>query len=94
MRLIDADALIKSTDKEIVHMWEIALAPTVDAVPVIRCKDCVYFWDGVCTAHTDAICTDENEFCSWGERRDKKTASYYGDNKLIETVVIDEREKR
>lgn len=44
-------------------------APTVDAVEVVRCKDCVYFWDGVCTAHTDAICTDENEFCSWGERR-------------------------
>ena len=43
--------------------------PTVDAEPVVRCKDCVYFWDGVCTAHTDAICTDENEFCSWGERR-------------------------
>lgn len=43
--------------------------PTVDAVEVVRCKDCVYFWDGVCTAHTDAICTDENEFCSWGERR-------------------------
>lgn len=32
MRLIDADALIKSTDEEIVHMWEIALAPTVDPV--------------------------------------------------------------
>lgn len=32
MKLIDADALIKSTDKEIVHMWEIALAPTVDPV--------------------------------------------------------------
>lgn len=31
-RLIDADALIKSTDKESVHMWQIALAPTVDLV--------------------------------------------------------------
>lgn len=28
-RLIDADALIKSTDKEEVHMYEIALAPTI-----------------------------------------------------------------
>ena len=44
-------------------------APKVDAVEVVRCKDCVYFWDGVCTAHIDAICTDENQFCSWGERR-------------------------
>lgn len=31
-RLIDADALIQSTDKENVHMWQIALAPTVDPV--------------------------------------------------------------
>ena len=29
-RLIDADALLQSTDKESVHAWEIALAPTVD----------------------------------------------------------------
>lgn len=48
---------------------EVEDASDVDVVEVIRCKDCVYFWDGVCTAHTDAICTDENEFCSWGERR-------------------------
>ena len=32
MRLIDADALLQSTDEESVHAWEIALAPTVDAV--------------------------------------------------------------
>ena len=48
---------------------ELEDASDVDVVEVVRCKDCVYFWDGVCTAHTDAICTDENEFCSWGERR-------------------------
>lgn len=29
MRLIDADALLRSTDKEAIHAWEIALAPTV-----------------------------------------------------------------
>lgn len=31
-RLIDADALMRSTDKEYIHKYEIALAPTVDAV--------------------------------------------------------------
>ena len=78
MRLVDADALKEHVKKytsvfakydwrEICEMLNDA--PTVDAVEVVRCKDCVYFWDGVCTAHTDAICTDENEFCSWGERR-------------------------
>lgn len=79
MKLADIDALkqtfcaecdhsIKCEDCDIDYHFE-HLAPTVDAVEVVRCKDCVYFWDGVCTAHTDAICTDENEFCSWGERR-------------------------
>ena len=43
MRLIDADALIKSLgigDLPIRLTYEIESAPTVDAVPVIRCKDC------------------------------------------------------
>ena len=82
MRLIDSDFLKEHIKKytsvfakydwrEICEMLNDA--PTVDAVPVVRCKDCVYFWDGVCTAHTDAICTDENEFCSWGERREDDT---------------------
>lgn len=44
--------------------------PTVDAVEVVRCKDCFHYWDGVCKAHIDVIYTDENEFCSWGERRE------------------------
>ena len=79
MRLIDADeAYIVLTDyyhhgTEVQHKAlkeAIGRVPSVDAVEVVRCKDCVYFWDGVCTAHTDAICTDENEFCSWGERRE------------------------
>lgn len=76
MRLVDADALdmyecLRSYYGDAWRDAQKAIddAPTVDAVKVVRCKNCVYFWDGVCTAHTDAICTDENEFCSWGERR-------------------------
>lgn len=76
MRLIDVDELKLdlewlAVDTPVYHdvMSTIDERATVDAVEVVRCKDCVYFWDGVCTAHTDAICTDENEFCSWGERR-------------------------
>ena len=45
--------------------------PTVDAVPVMRCKDCVHFWNGVCKAHIDVIDMDENDFCSLGERNDE-----------------------
>lgn len=39
MRLIDAEALINSTDKEYVHKYEVALAPTVDAVPISVIED-------------------------------------------------------
>lgn len=45
-------------------------APTVDAVEVVRCKDCFHFWDGVCKAHIDVIYVDDNGFCSYGERRE------------------------
>lgn len=46
MRLIDADSLIKSLgigDLPIRLTYEIESAPTVDAVPVIRCEDCKWF---------------------------------------------------
>lgn len=75
MRLIDADALIKSTDKEIVHMWEIALAPTVDAEPVVRCKDCRFFEDkdyyGNCYCEEWGNITNANGYCHDAERRKK-----------------------
>lgn len=46
MRLIDADALEYHVTEnpmvhyEYIHKHEIDNAPTIDAVPVIRCKDC------------------------------------------------------
>ena len=56
-------------------------APTVDAVPVVRCKDCKWWseesefdWDGetilterVCEKHDCYIKPDD--FCSWGEKK-------------------------
>ena len=49
MRLIDADALFDSMNsldyESTVKAYEtIANAPTIDAVPVVRCKDCKH-WD-------------------------------------------------
>ena len=56
MRLIDADALIEAHyqhcnehhgDTDIFYGWSLELmqnAPTIDAVPVVRCKDCKR-WD-------------------------------------------------
>ena len=41
MRLIDADACIDYIRNNNQHAWEaLAYAPTIDAVEVVRCKDC------------------------------------------------------
>lgn len=47
-------------------------APTVDAVPVVRCRECKHHHD--CETHfCDALgmdCPDDSEFfCSYGERK-------------------------
>lgn len=83
MRLIDADALIADSCRDCPEelrkrcktepacadtkfLFEI---PTVDAVPVVRCKECkwtggdfVCYW-GVMVQHKP------EDFCSYGERR-------------------------
>lgn len=58
----------------------VSAAPIIDAVPVVRCKDCVH-WDddpdtygadygpkGKCMKSFETMCADD--FCSYGERRD------------------------
>ena len=49
MRLIDADALIKEAYAEgaygYVDVKQIADAPTVDAVEIVRCRDCKHHRD-------------------------------------------------
>ena len=80
MRLIDVDALKKRVSELIVPDWTRILigswvdaAPTVDAVPVVRCKDCKHhevFKNGVngwCNGH--GAPTDVTYFCADGERR-------------------------
>ena len=49
-------------------------APTIDAVPVVRCKDCVNFerddaegiedWFAGC-----GVRAEEDGYCAWGERK-------------------------
>ena len=51
MRLIDADALDLDREVELADDWKTAheiancvkYAPTVDAVPITRCKDCKWY---------------------------------------------------
>ena len=50
-------------------------APAVDAVEVVRCKDCKWLYNGYdqycCTKHTGLalIKPSGEDFCSYGERR-------------------------
>lgn len=83
-KLIDANALKeKATLRHgydfqgvFVKVQDIDAAPTVDAVEVVRCKDCKHF---VITKRTksmfcDVWCTfqhmGEENYCSHGERKD------------------------
>lgn len=59
---------------EIVRDLCLNQAPTIDAVPVVRCKDCKYFtlspygcgkWE-FDMEHGD----EQNNFCSYGKKRD------------------------
>lgn len=88
MRLIDADTIFNNkllivredcydAMHSIVEM--INNAPVVDAVPVVRCKGCKYYFNsneqcGLFNTRLRFYETDKswsvNSFCSWGERRE------------------------
>ena len=48
-------------------------APTVDAVPVVYCKDCARCKKGYCTIRKDSwgatLLVGQHDYCSDGERR-------------------------
>ncbi len=80
MRLIDADELESLFDEQIKRESDIMDAfddalqdtPTVDAVPVVRCRDCKHLWRDL----TGPFCgygwglrrIYHDTFCSYGER--------------------------
>lgn len=94
MRLIDADELkfdygftwddITPTHEEMYAL--IDRQPTVDAEPVVRCRDCkhkpsgnganhnVEFPDGICPCQCEdywySWIPKDNFFCAWGERKE------------------------
>lgn len=79
MRLIDADELMEKYHKTPVwDSWvEINNAPTIDAVPVVRCKDCKWFtMDNTggtyCNHLTCGLFNgyEPDAFCSYGERKE------------------------
>ena len=92
MRMIDADALqniLLTIATALEHeygslggavsgcMKHIDNAPTVDAVPVVRCRECVHYEMGVCLKIYDDGAASKyawqerkpDDFCSYGERK-------------------------
>ena len=86
MRLIDANDLISYMDEcskesrfRIYYGYAKSFiddAPTVDAVEVVRCKDCKY-WQDNNDGYPHEECRwgngetpDANDFCSYGERKE------------------------
>lgn len=85
MRLIDADALqniLLPITTALEHeygslggavsgcMKHIDNAPTVDAVPVVRCRECEYHNKPPCHMKLSFNWTEDNDFCSYGERKE------------------------
>ena len=77
-RYIDADALdIVYEDGDMTCVRNLDAMPTVDAVPVVKCKECKHhevFKNGVngwCNEHERP--TDVTYFCADGERKDGDT---------------------
>lgn len=85
MRLIDADRIVYSwhidADGEehdgVTLQSIIKKMPTIDAVEVVRCKDCKHMKyaidkakNGMCGVHSALIIMNGNDYCSYGERKE------------------------
>ena len=87
MRLIDADKLNRKKKYQFqtkggcfprsewfIKLDDVFRAPTIDAVPVVRCQECGYWSeDGSCESPTNGLIreyTKPTDFCSYGNRRE------------------------
>ena len=82
MRLIDADLLSEAIHENVPAPYddaswakdnclaEVEMAPTVDAVPVVRCRECKYHNKPPCPMRLSFNWTEDNDFCSYGERKE------------------------
>ena len=67
---------VVETDMDLSCVTEFTGAGDISFKPhgeLIRCKDCKYWYmdlDEKCMASKSTPCTDENDFCSWAERKD------------------------
>ena len=74
MRLIDADELMEIVAQEgRVTVDDILCAVTVEAAPVVHCKDCDFYFRNVgtyCTLYRGLVMVSDETFCSHGRRRE------------------------
>ena len=79
--LVDRNAVLDQAylyvmDGELVKMIDeraVMKLPKVDAVEVVRCKDCKHWTMGYCNnfaCYDYEPTTNEDDFCSYGERRE------------------------
>lgn len=82
-RLIDADAFKKENERllhcDFPYLSETTLeelideAPTIDAVQIIRCKDCIHHNGYICDrlyGLQDAFTLQDNDYCSRAEPKE------------------------
>ena len=80
LNLVDAPFLPMNTNEHIAYVYALKNLPSVDAVEVVRCKDCKYFelnhWDGIiitaheiCNKWADGCKTNKDGYCFLGERK-------------------------
>ena len=74
-RLIDANALIEEANAEgaygYVDAFQIANAPTVDAIEIVRCRDCAVPHNKYTGCpELNGLVTPPDFYCSFGKRKD------------------------
>ena len=76
MRLIDVTKFFEE-NPNLPYAVLVALlkSPTIDAVPVVRCKDCKEYKNGECEHPVaygmgSVLRPEPNDFCSYGERKE------------------------
>ena len=81
MRLIDADELLtdpyftdETIPERVMFIEAVEDSITIDAVPVVRCKDCKHYHDFETHYDCNHTCGMDyvrpTDFCSYGERKD------------------------
>ena len=80
-RLIDVNdiySLFSQNGIARLHVSDIDTIPRVDAVEVVRCRDCIHYFSGACLKiYSDGDVSqyawqerNEDDFCSYGERKE------------------------